>query len=105
MGTGPAEGVLFDLDGCNHEWCVFDIRRHSSGSSPDGYGRERKRLQLDSGYYIEEEARLALQDGAKRPSKGQEVVESQVDPGTMRVVIHHKGEAHEWEVSPQDTVQ
>ena len=26
LGTGPAEGVPFDLDGCKHEWCVFDIR-------------------------------------------------------------------------------
>lgn len=79
LGTGPAKGVPFNLDGCKHEWCVFDIRQHSSGSSPDGYGRERERLQLDSGYYIEEEARLALQDGAEHSSKSQEVVPDEVE--------------------------
>ena len=85
-------------------WSVFDIRRYSGELNNDGYECKRGCLQLDSGYYVEVKTGRASQDGAERSSKSQEAVKFPEDPGTMRVVVHHKGKAHEWEVSPQDTV-
>ena len=86
-------------------WSVFNIRRYSGELCNDGHASERGSLQLDSGYYVEVESCRASQDGAERSSKDQGAVESQEDSGTVMVVIHHEGEAHEWKVSPQDTVQ
>ena len=105
LGSDPAERVPFDLDGRSQMWSVFNIRRYSDELCNDGYASQRGSLQLDSSYYVEVESCRASQDGAERSSKDQGAVESQEDPGTMRFVIHHEGEVHEWEVSSQDTVQ
>ena len=104
LASDPAEEVPFDLDGCSQMWSVFDIRRYSGELNNNGYERGEGCLQLDSGYYVEVETGRASQDGAEGSRASHEAVKFPEDPGTMRVVVHHKGEAHEWEVSLRDTV-
>ena len=105
LASDSAEGVPFDLDGCSQMWSIFDARRYSGEVITNGYEREEGRLQLDSGYYVEVETGRASQDEAVSSKGSQDDAEFQAHSGTMRVVVHHKGETQEWEVSPQDTVQ
>ena len=46
-----ARRVLFDLDGCDREWKIFDISSYGDKPRASGHEHVPVRLQLDSGYY------------------------------------------------------
>ena len=46
------EGFVFDLDGCDHECCIFDISRYCDGARTSNNKSAVELTHLDSGYYV-----------------------------------------------------